>query len=115
MAGCIDPYADYGAFLACAKNPDLRFLVSNTTEAGIAFDPACRFADRPAASFPGKLTQFLYERWRTGGRGFWILSCELIDNNGRELLSCVRKYIELWGLEAAFADWVEQENVFVPR
>lgn len=112
VAGCIDPYADYGAFLACAKNPDLRFLVSNTTEAGIAFDPACRFEDQPAASFPGKLTQFLYERWRAGGRGFWILSCELIDNNGRELLSCVRKYIELWGLEAAFADWVEQENVF---
>lgn len=112
VAGCVDPYADYDAFLACAKNPDLRFIASNTTEAGIAFDPSCRFEDRPASSFPGKLTQFLYERWKTGGRGFWILSCELIDNNGRELLECVRRYIDLWGLEAGFAAWVENENVF---
>ena len=112
VAGCLNPYADYEAFLACAKNPDLRFIASNTTEAGIAFDPSCRFEDRPASSFPGKLTQFLYERWRTGGRGFWILSCELIDNNGRELAACVRRYIELWGLEPEFAAWVERENVF---
>ena len=112
IAGCINPYQEYDAFLACAKNPDLRFLVSNTTEAGIAFDESCRLEDRPAASFPGKLTQFLYERWRNGGRGFWILSCELIDRNGQELKACVQRYIELWHLEPAFADWVEQDNHF---
>ncbi|MBE6935789.1 MAG: tagaturonate reductase [Ruminococcaceae bacterium] len=112
VAGCLNPYADFDAYLACAHNPDLRFIASNTTEAGIAFDPACKFDDKPAASFPGKLTQFLYERWKTGGRGFWILSCELIDNNGRELLECVRKYCELWKLEPEFTAWVERENHF---
>lgn len=112
VAGCLNPYTDFDAYLACAKNPDLRFIASNTTEAGIAFDPACKFEDKPAASFPGKLTQLLYERWKLGGRGFWILSCELIDNNGRELLECVRKYCELWNLESEFTAWVEKENYF---
>ena len=112
VAGCVDPYTDYDAFLECAKNPDLRFIISNTTEAGIAFDASCRFEDRPSASFPGKLTQFLYQRWKNGGKGFWIFSCELIDNNGRELLNCVRRYMALWNLESDFAAWVERENIF---
>lgn len=112
VAGCIDPYSDYDAFLACADNPHLRFIVSNTTEAGIAFDPSCRLDDRPANSFPGKLTQFLYRRWRSGGAGFWILSCELIDNNGRELAACLQRYIKLWNLESEFAAWVARENMF---
>ena len=62
VSRCINPYQDYTALLDCAKNPDLRFLVSNTTEAGIVFDPVCKFDDAPPASFPGKLTLFLYER-----------------------------------------------------
>lgn len=116
VSRCIDPYRDYGALLDCAKNPALRYLVSNTTEAGIAFDPACGFDDAPPASFPGKLTRFLYERYQhfgaQKGKGFVILSCELIDDNGKALQACVRRYIRLWGLEAEFARWVETENLF---
>lgn len=116
VSRCIDPYRDYASFLACAQNPELRYLVSNTTEAGIAFDPACGFDDAPPASFPGKLTRFLYERYRhfgaQQGKGFVVLSCELIEDNGKALLACVRRYIRLWGLEAEFAQWVEAENLF---
>ena len=69
------------------KNPELRFISCNTTEAGITYDPACRFEDRPASSYPGKLTQFLYQRFLTfgnePGKGFIILACELIDDNGK--------------------------------
>ena len=108
----LDPYTDFDAFLALAENPDLRFIVSNTTEAGIAFDPACRFEDRPALSFPGKLTQLLFARLRAGLRGFVLLPCELIDDNGDRLKDCVLRYAALWGLGEDFVRWVEEENVF---
>ena len=60
VSRCLNPYQNYEEVLACADNPDLRFITCNTTEAGIVYDPSCQFADRPASSFPGKLTQFLY-------------------------------------------------------
>ncbi len=112
VSRCLNPYENYQGLLDCAKNPDLRFLVSNTTEAGIVFDPACKQDDAPPASFPGKLTVFLHERWKLGLRGFIILSCELIDHNGDELRRCVEKYIDLWGMEPDFKAWVERENLF---
>ncbi len=112
VSRCINPYQDYTALLDCAKNPDLRFLVSNTTEAGIVFDSACKFDDAPPASFPAKLTRFLYERHQLGLPGFVILSCELIDHNGEELKKCVGQYIDLWGLDEGFAEWVRTENIF---
>ncbi len=116
VSRCINPYQDFDALLDCAKNPDLRFISCNTTEAGIAYDPSCQFTDRPANSYPGKLTQFLYERFKhygqEKGKGFVILSCELIDNNGKELEKCVLRYVEQWNLGAEFEKWVKEENIF---
>ena len=112
VSRCLDPKRDWAKMLACMENPELRFIVSNTTEAGIAFDPACKADDAPPSSFPAKLTAMLYERWKKGGRGFIILSCELIDHNGDELKRCVNEYIKLWKLEESFATWVNGENIF---
>ncbi|MCR4739080.1 MAG: tagaturonate reductase [Lachnospiraceae bacterium] len=112
VSRCLDPYKNFDVLMECAKNPELRFIVSNTTEAGIAYDPACSREDRPASSFPGKLTQFLYERFQTGLKGFIILSCELIDRNGDELKRCVDLYIDKWGLPDDFKKWVHDENIF---
>ena len=110
VSRCLDPKADWDALLDCAKNPDLRFILSNTTEAGIVFDPACKLEDAPPASFPGKLTAFLLRRYEAGLPGFWILPCELNDHNGDLLRECVLKYAELWGLGPDFAAWLEGEN-----
>lgn len=112
VSRCLNPYREFDEFLACAKNPEMRFIVSNTTEAGIAYDPSCKPEDRPCASFPGKLTQFLYERFNNKLPGFIILSCELIDRNGDELLKCVNKYIDQWGLSEEFRDFVNNDNIF---
>ncbi len=109
---CLDPKRDWAKLIDCAKNPALRFVISNTTEAGIAFDPACKAEDAPPSAFPAKLTLFLHERWKLGLPGVIILSCELIDHNGQELHRCVQEYVKLWGLEDAFAAWLEKENVF---
>ena len=116
VSRCLNPYQDYDAVLACAENPDLRFIACNTTEAGITYDPACSFTDVPADSYPGKLTQFLYKRFETfgkeSGKGFVILSCELIDNNGKELEKCVLQYADQWKLGEEFVNWIKQENIF---
>lgn len=110
----LNPYAPEGwdKVLELAKSPDLEIVVSNTTEAGIVYDDACKFDDVPPSSFPAKLTRVLFERYKAGLNGLVILSCELIDNNGKELLSCVNKYIDSWKLESAFKDWVNNKNIF---
>ena len=95
-----------------ATSDSLDIIVSNTTEAGIAYDPSCKFDDVPASSFPGKLTQVLYARFKAGKKGVVVLSCELIDNNGKELLKCVNSYIEQWELGDEFKAWVNNDNIF---
>ncbi len=112
VAGCLNPYADFQAFLDCAKNPELRILTSNTTEAGIAYDPEAAYDQNPPRSFPGKLCRFLHERWKLGLPGFLILACELIDHNGEELKKIVLRHCDEWGLEPEFRAWVEAENTF---
>ena len=112
ISRCVNPYADFSAFLALAHNPDCRVVVSNTTEAGIAYSDADRFDDAPPASFPAKVTRLLYERYRTGLGGFLFLPCELIDNNADRLRECVLRYAALWNLGEEFVQWVQRENTF---
>ena len=87
----------------------MRFVISNTTEAGIAFDPACKFTDKPASSYPGKLTQLLYHRFDyfSGdmSRGLILFPCELIFENGKHLKECILQYIDLWQLGEDFRNW----------
>ena len=108
----VDPYGDYESYIKLAHNPDIRFIISNTTEAGIEFDESCSFTDVPALSFPGKLTQLMYERFKSGLCGFVLLPCELIDDNGTFLKECVLKYAKLWNLGDDFISWIENENTF---
>ena len=107
----LNPYEDFGAYLALAEQPEIRFVISNTTEAGIAFDPACKLDDKPASSYPGKLTQLLYHRYQHFNgditKGLIIFPCELIFENGKHLKECIRKYIDLWNLGPDFSAWFE--------
>ena len=114
VSRCLNPYtADgFAAMMEVAASADLEYIVSNTTEAGIVYDPACAFSDRPASSFPGKLTQVLYHRYQAGLSGLVILSCELIDNNGKELQRCVNQYIDQWGLEEGFRSYINGQCTF---
>jgi len=112
VSRCINPYRDYEIFLEAACSPALEMIVSNTTEAGIVFDEGAKFTDRPCLSFPGKLTQALYARFVKGLPGVIILSCELIDNNGKELQHCVNQHIDAWKLDDAFKKYVNGENLF---
>lgn len=107
----LNPYEQFEDYLKLAENPEMRFIVSNTTEAGIAFDPECKLDDAPASSYPGKLTQLLYHRFKTfngaSDKGFIIFPCELIFHNGTELKKCIHQYIDFWGLGAEFKNWFD--------
>ena len=108
----INPYRDFQDYLKLAEQPEMRFIISNTTEAGIAFDPACKFSDAPASSYPGKLVQLLYHRYEYFkgdlSKGFIIFPCELIFLNGKHLKECIYQYIELWKLGEDFKNWFEK-------
>lgn len=108
----VKPYDNFDAYMALAENDDFRFIVSNTTEAGITVNAEDKASDTPASSFPGKLTQLLYKRFTLGKGGFVFLPCELIENNGCELKKCILTYCELWGLGDSFKAWIENENIF---
>ena len=112
ISRALNPYTDNEAFLALADQPEMRFVISNTTEAGIAFDPSCRLEDAPASSYPGKLTQLLYRRFKTFGgdmsKGLIIFPCELIFLNGHKLKETIYQYIELWNLGEEFKTWFEK-------
>jgi tagaturonate reductase len=107
----INPYSQFEEYRRLAENPEMRFVVSNTTEAGIAFDPACRLDDKPAKSYPGKLTQLLHHRYQTfkgaTDKGWIIFPCELIFHNGTELKKCIHQYIDLWKLGEDFKNWFD--------
>ncbi len=112
IAGAVNPYEEYEKYLQLAQLPGLQLIVSNTTEAGIQYDSSCLFSDRPALSYPGKLTQFLYHRWKhfngDPSKGIIILPCELIFHNGKELKRCIDQYINSWNLESGFSDWLSE-------
>lgn len=108
----VKPYEDFSAYLALAKNPDFRFIFSNTTEAGISYVAEDKPTDTPPSSYPAKLTVLLYERFKAGLNGFLIIPCELIKKNGETLEKIVLQYASDWNLEDSFVKWVKEENHF---
>jgi len=112
----IDLAASFADYLELARDPDIRFIVSNTTEAGIATNETDRYTDTPPATFPAKLTRFLHERFvRFGGaidKGVVLLPCELIDHNGIVLKAAVTHYARLWRTDEAFVRWIENACTF---
>lgn len=109
ISRALNPYKEYEAFIKLAEQPEIRFVISNTTEAGIVFDPSCKLTDAPASSYPGKLTQLLYHRFQTfhadKDKGLIIFPCELIFLNGHKLKETIYQYIAHWNLGKEFETW----------
>ncbi len=112
ISRCVQPYKDFDAYLRLAENPDFRFIVSNTTESGIAYSDEDTPQNAPNVTFPAKVTLLLKKRFDLGMKGFIFLPCELIDKNGETLKKYIISYAELWGFGSDFKAWVENENIF---
>ncbi|MBR8748610.1 Altronate oxidoreductase [Fusobacterium sp. DD29] len=112
----IPVYKEFDEFLKLAHNPEMRFIVSNTTEAGIVYSDKDKYEDRPQNTYPAKLTRLLHERFKHFNgdktKGFILMPCELIDYNGIELKKIVLKYTHLWKLEDEFITWLDEANIW---
>jgi tagaturonate reductase len=118
--GCVQqiihPYRDWAVYTETATLPEIRFVLSNTTEAGIVFREEEMPQNAPAREYPGKLTQWLYHRFVHFGaeadKGIVFLPCELIEENGQALKNCILHYARHWKLGAAFESWINNHNTF---
>lgn len=116
VADMVDPYINYDIYMEYALLASLRFVVSNTTEAGIVFDESDSFDACPPKSYPGKLTKMLYERYvHFKGDldcGLIVLPVELIDDNGTQLKNCVKRFADIWKLDPQFLKWLDEGCIF---
>ncbi len=112
----INPYEDFGAYLQTAENPDMRYVVSNTTEAGITFDENDTPDGTPPNSFPAKLAVWLNHRYKTfngdAAKGVHVIPCELIEKNGENLKKVILQLAEKWGLQQDFINWLHSACSF---
>ncbi|MCM4158184.1 tagaturonate reductase [Gramella sp. AN32] len=112
----INPYEDYDSYLDLGQEEELEFLISNTTEAGIAFDGSDTLEGYPHKSFPAKVTALLYKRFQhfkaAPDKGLTIIPCELINHNADTLKEIILKYAHLWNLELEFINWLNENNSF---
>lgn len=108
----INPYKNFENYLKLADIESAEFIFSNTTEAGIAYNANDKLEDKPAKTYPAKLTQLLYRRFENKMSGFQIVPCELIEHNGDSLKRIVLQYAHLWNLGDKFVAWINNENSF---
>ncbi|WP_338825725.1 Altronate oxidoreductase [Moorella thermoacetica] len=113
----LNPYEDWQAVLRCAEDPKIDTVISNTTEAGIIYDPEDSITAAPPRSFPGKLTAYLYHRFchfkGDPNKGMLIIPCELIDRNGDNLKAITLRLAGEWGLPGEFQQWLKEANLFL--
>lgn len=116
VKGGLNPYQNYDEYLALGENPDLEYIVSNTTEAGIAFDENDTSYDELPSSFPAKLTALLHHRFEhfagAPDAAPVIIPCELIDRNGDKLKEFILQYAELWSTGKNFYNWIDSHCTF---
>jgi tagaturonate reductase len=113
----MSPYEDWAGVVKVFTNPEVRVLISNTTEAGIAYVEESYTPGQTPNSYPAKVTALLLERYQALGKakapGMILIPCELIEHNGTNLKNCVLKHAEAWKLEADFVKWLNKKNYFV--
>lgn len=112
----INPFERNDEFMQLAGSKELRFVISNTTEAGIAFDPEAKETECPPQNFPARMTKFLYHRFEAfngaADKGLIFIPCELIEQNGDHLKEHMLHYAQLWNYPAAFVEWMNSACAF---
>jgi tagaturonate reductase len=112
----VNPYKNYADFLDLAKEEELQFIISNTTEAGIEYIESDTPEMKPPTAFPARLTVLLHERFKHFNgdlaKGLTIIPCELINHNAYTLKEIILKYCDLWKLDETFKTWILEACTF---
>ncbi len=112
VSDCIDTVNETDRLIDTFCSDELQLVVSNTTEAGIAFFETDKYSDVPNVSFPGKIAYMLYQRYKQNKGDLVFLPVELIEDNGIELKNCILKYAKLWDFNEGFTDYVNTKCHF---
>ena len=112
VKGCFNPQTEWTSVIDTFCSDELRFIFSNTTEAGIEYVPERYTPGRMQQSFPAKITSLFYERFKYGKKGLLVIPCELIDKNGATLKKYILQYADDWKLGEDFKKYIETENTF---
>lgn len=106
----INAYEDFQAYLKTAEQPEMRYVISNTTEAGIAYDDNDKPTDTPPNSYPAKLAIWLHHRYKTfngdSAKGVHVIPCELIEKNADNLKKIILQLSAKWNYEEGFVNWL---------
>ncbi len=112
----VNPREEWNVLADFAKEESLRFVVSNTTEAGIIYEKEAFYKDACPVSFPAKITALLWARFEAfkGSKksGLVFLPCELIEKNGEKLRDFVLKHAADWKKPVEFMRWIQTHCVF---
>jgi tagaturonate reductase len=113
---CINPYSDFEAYMETARDENIKIIVSNTTESGIAYLKEERKNNCVQTSYPAKLLAWLYERYNAikdrDNSGVLLLPCELIESNGDKLKEILNTIASDWSLEEDFIKWLNNNNTY---
>ncbi len=112
VKGCLNPASEWNEVINAFCGDDLRFMFSNTTEAGIEYKPEAYTPGVMQTTFPAKVTALFYERFKAGKKGLLVIPCELIDKNGITLKKYILQYADDWKLGDDFKNYIENENTF---
>jgi tagaturonate reductase len=112
----INAYDDFSAYIKTAEQPEIRYVISNTTEAGISYNENDKASDMPPSSYPAKLAVWLYHRYKTfngdTAKGVHIIPCELIEKNADNLKRIIQQLASEWKYEEGFANWLNSSCTF---
>lgn len=112
VKGCLNPASEWNEVIKAFCGDDLRFIFSNTTEAGIEYKAESYTPGVMQTTFPAKVTALFYERFKAGKKGLLVIPCELIDKNGATLKKYILQYANDWDLGDDFKAYIENENTF---
>lgn len=112
ISRCINTAQEYSKLEQLFKSDELEIVISNTTEAGITYNPDDEEDNFTEISFPAKVAILLYKRYKAGKKGLIFLPVELIENNGDKLKETILQYSSLWRFDKEFIDYVSNECEF---
>ena len=116
IAKGFNPYEEWESLLKLVQEEQVEFLFSNTTEAGIVYVKEGFNPKQCPKSYPGKITSLLYHRYKyfegDKNKGWTIIPCELIEDNGKKLKQICIQIATDWDLPEDFVKWLNHACSF---
>ena len=117
VSRCLVTDEDWDELRSIAASAGTALILSNVTSAGLEEAEEAADVHTTPATFIGRLTALLFERYRALGDGpeadIAVLPCELVERNGNVVRDGVRTQAARWSLDGGFTAWLERRTCFL--